>query len=207
MSLHEYYEEYWDRDDPTPLKDPFTPTRIALLRKALGQEDHRILDVGCGSGALVGELGHEGFETIGFDISQRAIKLASQRHPSARFVRHSVEELPWPVQPASQDIVVAFEVLEHLLRPRALIEGARDALRPGGHIALSTPFHGVSKNVVVSLVAFDRHFAPEGDHIRFFTDRALERLLRSRGFAVERIRHFGRFAPLWAGVFVWARKR
>jgi hypothetical protein len=31
--------------------------------------------------------------------------------------------------------------------------------------------------------------------------------LHSNGFVVERIRHFGRFAPLWAGVFVWARKR
>jgi len=104
-------------------------------------------------------------------------------------------------------VVVAFEVLEHLLRPGALIEGAREALRPGGHVALSTPYHGVSKNVVLSLVAFDRHFAPEGDHIRFFTDGALERLLNANGFAVERIRHFGRFAPLWAGVFLWARKR
>jgi hypothetical protein len=105
MSLHEYYEEYWDRDQPTPLKDPLTRTRIALLREELGKNDHRILDV------------------------------------------------------------------------------------------------------VVSLVALDRHFAPVGDHIRFFTDGALERLLNSNGFAVERIRHFGRFAPLWAGVFVWARKR
>ena len=58
-----------------------------------------------------------------------------------------------------------------------------------------------------SLVAFDHHFAPEGDHIRFFTDAALRQLLLSNGFEVERIRHIGRFAPLWAGVFVWARKR
>jgi 2-polyprenyl-3-methyl-5-hydroxy-6-metoxy-1,4-benzoquinol methylase len=207
MSLHEYYEEYWDRDDPTPLKDPLTPTRMTLLRQQLGSDDHRILDAGCGSGTVVGELGNEGLETIGLDISQRAIELASRRHPSALFLRHSAEDLPWPVEPGSQDVVVAFEVIEHLLRPRALIEGAREALRLGGHVAVSTPYHGVSKNVVVSLVAFDRHFAPEGDHIRFFTDGALERLLHSNGFVVERIRHFGRFAPLWAGVFVWARKR
>jgi 2-polyprenyl-3-methyl-5-hydroxy-6-metoxy-1,4-benzoquinol methylase len=207
MSLHEYYEEYWARDDPAPLRDPLTSTRIALLREQLGSEDRRILDAGCGSGMLVGELGLEGFETTGLDISQRAIELASQRYPSARFVRHSAEELPWPVETASQDIVVAFEIIEHLLRPRALIEGAREALRPGGHMALSTPYHGVLKNIVVSLVAFDHHFAPEGDHIRFFTDGALEQLLRSNGFDVELVRHFGRRAPLWAGVFVWARKR
>jgi 2-polyprenyl-3-methyl-5-hydroxy-6-metoxy-1,4-benzoquinol methylase len=207
MTLQDYYEEYWARDELTPLADPLTPTRIALLRMQLGQQDRRILDVGCGSGTLVGELGSHGFDAIGLDISQGAVELASRLQPSARFVRHSAEDLPWPVDPASQDVIVAFEVIEHLLRPRALIEGASQALRRGGHVALSTPYHGVLKNIVLSLVAFDGHFAPEGDHIRFFTDRALIRLLNSNGFDVERIRHFGRFAPLWAGVFVWARKR
>ena len=62
------------------------------------------------------------------------------------------------------------------------------------------------KNAVLSLIAFDRHFAVEGDHIRFFSDRSLRRLLVETGFNVERIIHFGRFSPFWAGVFVWARK-
>jgi 2-polyprenyl-3-methyl-5-hydroxy-6-metoxy-1,4-benzoquinol methylase len=205
--MHSYYEEYWHRGDPTPLKDPLTSTRVALLRKHLPKGDHRILDAGCGSGRLVTELAREGFEAIGFDISQHAVELAYERNRSARFFRHSAEELPWPVEPSSQDLVVAFEVIEHLLRPRALIIGAHQALRPGGHIALSTPYHGLLKNVVISFFAFDHHFAPEGDHIRFFTDASLAQLLTSNGFAVERVRHFGRFAPLWAGVFVWARKR
>jgi 2-polyprenyl-3-methyl-5-hydroxy-6-metoxy-1,4-benzoquinol methylase len=207
MSLHEYYEGYWGRDAPSPLTDPLTPTRLALLRRQLGPDDRRILDAGCGPGTIAGHLGRADFETLGFDISQRAVEIASERYPSSRFLRHSVEELPWPVDPSSQDVVVAFEVIEHLLQPRSLIEGAHQALRIGGHLTLSTPYHGRVKNVVVSLVAFDHHFAPEGDHIRFFTDAALRRLLESNGFEVERIRHFGRFAPLWAGVFVWARKR
>jgi 2-polyprenyl-3-methyl-5-hydroxy-6-metoxy-1,4-benzoquinol methylase len=207
MSMHSYYEEYWHRTDPSPLKDPLTSTRIALLRKQLGKGDHRILDAGCGAGTVVGELARIGYEATGFDISQHVVELASERNPSARFFRHSAEELPWPVEPNSQDLVVAFEVIEHLLRPRALIAGARDALRRGGHIALSTPYHGVLKNLVISLFAFDHHFAPEGDHARFFTDSALRQLLTSNGFEVESVRHFGRYAPLWAGVFFWARKR
>jgi 2-polyprenyl-6-hydroxyphenyl methylase/3-demethylubiquinone-9 3-methyltransferase len=207
MSLHEYYEGYWGRDAPSPLTDPLTPTRLALLRRQLEPDDTRILDAGCGPGTVVGDLGRAGYETSGFDISQRAVDIASEQNPSSRFQRHSAEELPWPVDAGSQDVVVAFEVIEHLLQPRALIEGARETLRAGGHLALSTPYHGRAKNVVVSLVAFDHHFAPEGDHIRFFTDAALRRLLEAHGFEVERIRHFGRFAPFWAGVFAWARKR
>jgi 2-polyprenyl-3-methyl-5-hydroxy-6-metoxy-1,4-benzoquinol methylase len=207
MSLQEYYEGYWEREMPSPLVDPLTTTRLALLREQLDKGHRHVLDVGCGSGTVVGALGRMELNTVGFDISQRAVEMASERYPSSRFIRHSVEELPWPVDTGSQDVVVAFELIEHLLRPRALVEGARQALREKGHLALSTPYHGRMKNVVVSLVAFDHHFAPEGDHIRFFTDAALRQLLASSGFEVECIRHFGRCAPLWAGVFIWARKR
>jgi 2-polyprenyl-3-methyl-5-hydroxy-6-metoxy-1,4-benzoquinol methylase len=207
MSVREYYEAYWKSEAPPPLADPLSSRRLLLLRAALSADDRRILDVGSGSGWLVGELAGDGAEATGIDISQRAVELAHKRYPSGMFIRHSVEELPWPVDPGSQDVVASFEVVEHLLRPRALIKGSHQALRPGGHLAISTPYHGRVKNVVVSLVAFDHHFAPEGDHIRFFTDAALRQLLESNGFEIERICHFGRFAPLWAGVFVWARKR
>jgi 2-polyprenyl-6-hydroxyphenyl methylase/3-demethylubiquinone-9 3-methyltransferase len=207
MNLQEYYEEYWQRAAPSPLADPLVSARIAVLRNLLDDRDRHVLDAGCGPGTLVGELGRDGFETAGFDISRRAVQIASKRYPSSRFFRHSAEDLPWPVEPESQDVVVAFEVIEHLLRPRALVEGAKLALRSGGHFALTTPYHGRLKNITVSLVAFDHHFAPEGDHIRFFTDRALRGLLVANGFEVECIRHFGRFPPLWAGTFVWAHKR
>jgi 2-polyprenyl-3-methyl-5-hydroxy-6-metoxy-1,4-benzoquinol methylase len=201
-----YYEDYWLREEESVVGDPLTPKRIELLLAELQPTDRRILDVGCGPGTLVGELADAGLDATGFDISEHAVELASRRFPAVHFVQHPVEERPWPVEPGSLDVVVSFEVIEHLLQPRSLIEGAREALVPGGHLALSTPYHGLLKNTVVALVAFDRHFAIEGDHIRFFSDRTLRRLLGSAGFEVERIRHFGRFAGLWAGVFVWARK-
>jgi 2-polyprenyl-3-methyl-5-hydroxy-6-metoxy-1,4-benzoquinol methylase len=128
---------------------------------------------------------------MGIDISERAVEIAQGRYPSATFVRHSVEDVPWPIDPRSQDVVTAFEVIEHLLRPRALVEGASAALKTGGHLALSTPYHGRVKNLVVSLIAFDHHFAPEGDHIRFFSDRALKRLVTANGFEIERVGHGG----------------
>jgi hypothetical protein len=72
---------------------------------------------------------------------------------------------------------------------------------------LTTPYHGRAKNVALALLCFDKHFAVNGDHIRFYTDAALRSSLERAGFVVERVRHFGRFWPLSAGVFVSARKR
>jgi 2-polyprenyl-3-methyl-5-hydroxy-6-metoxy-1,4-benzoquinol methylase len=207
VTLQEYYEEYWRRETLSPLADPLRPTRLRLLREELARTSaRRVLDVGCGAGEVVAALAAGGVDASGFDISPRAVELAAWAHPECNFAAHSVEDVPWLLEGDLMDVVVAFEVIEHLLRPRRLLEGARATLTQGGHLALTTPYHGRVKNLVLALLAFERHFAVEGDHIRFFTDRELRRLLEETGFRIERVAHFGRFPGLWAGVFVWARK-
>jgi 2-polyprenyl-3-methyl-5-hydroxy-6-metoxy-1,4-benzoquinol methylase len=208
MGADEHYEEYWARPEPPPLGDPLTPRRHALVLDRLRQAGaRRVLDAGAGAGDLVAALTDAGFDAVGLELSERALALARERHPSATFLRHSVEELPWPVEKGSFDAVVSLEVIEHLLRPRRLLEGARAALRPDGRLVLSTPYHGPAKNLVLAAFRFDRHFAVEGDHIRFFSDRALRRLAAETGFEVERIDHLGRTWPLWANSLLWARRR
>ncbi|MHB8644065.1 MAG: class I SAM-dependent methyltransferase [Gaiellaceae bacterium] len=207
-ALEEYYEEYWQRERASLLADPHAGARLRLLLEEFRVGAvHSAVDVGCGAGKLVAALTSGGIDALGLDISQSAIDLAAAAHPHCRFVRHTLEERPWPVAAESIDAVVAFEVIEHLLQPAALVAGAYDALRRGGRLILTTPFHGRAKNMVLALTRFDRHFAVEGDHIRFFSDASLRALLERSGFAVERIRHFGRAWPLWAGVFVVARKQ
>ncbi len=201
----QYYEQYWSVDEPGPLTDPFAATRLALLRDELARTSARtVFDAGCGSGDLLATLVGEGYEATGIELATAAVARAK---PGLEISEHSVEDLPWPVAPASQDAVVSFEVIEHLLHPRRLLMGANEALRPGGLLWVSTPYHGRLKNLALAFGGFDRHFAVEGEHVRFFTDRALIALLHDTGFAVERIHHYGRFAPLWAGSFVMARKR
>jgi 2-polyprenyl-3-methyl-5-hydroxy-6-metoxy-1,4-benzoquinol methylase len=203
-----YYEEYWSRPDPPPVGDPLAPRRLEIVRgllRSLGAR--RVLDVGAGTGELVAALAAEGFEAVGMEVAATAVERASGRYPGCSFVRHGIEDLPWPVEAGSFDAVVSLEVIEHLLRPRSLFEGARAALRPGGGLAVSTPYHGFAKSVVVAALRFDEHFAVEGDHIRFFSDRALKRLAADTGFEVERIHHLGRGWPVWANSMLWARRR
>ena len=184
------------------------PMRLQLLRQSIaGTDAERVLEVGCGAGDLAGALAGDGIAATGLDISDGAVALAAEAHPACRFIQHQVEDRPWPIEAGAFDVVASFEVIEHLLQPRELLLGARTALRDGGHIAITTPHHGVAKNMAVALRGFDRHFAVEGEHIRFFSDRALLRLLDETGFETLRVAHFGRGWPLWAGVFVWAKKR
>ena len=203
-----YYEDYWSSDRPPPTNDPLTPRRLQILWQLAGEGESRkrLLDCGSGEGHLVAEAARRGYGSVGMDIAEAALARARAAHPGIHFVVHSVEERPWPVDLDTFDVVVAFEVIEHLMTPRELVLGACDVLKPGGHLALTTPYHGLIKNLALAAVAYDSHYDVDGPHIRFFSDKALKKMLTEGGFQVEKIVHLGRVVGLWQNSFVWARK-
>ena len=205
--MKQYYERYWERTELSPETDPYALTRLRLLRQFKPDGYLRALDVGAGEGHVVAALAAQGVRADGMDISETAASAARERHPNCHFLVHSVEDLPWPVDAGSLDLVTAFEVIEHLVEPRRMLPGARQALRIGGHLALTTPYHGLVKNVAIALLAFDRHFDVNGYHLRYFSNRALRRLLEEEGFGMKRCVLYGRVPGLRAGVFVWAVRR
>ena len=208
--MQKHYEAYWDRDNPPPLDDPLAGKRAEIFWGLVSQLPSRptsFLDAGCGSGWLAASATERGLDAVGMDIAGNAISIAQRQYPGTRYLEHSLEEIPWPLEPASIDVVTSFEVIEHLLEPELLVKGMQEVLRPGGYAAITTPYHGRLKNVAISLINFDHHFNVVGDHIRFFSDKSLASLLQSHGFSVEKFVHFGRVPGLWAGTFVWARKK
>lgn len=209
-SVKEFYETYWSKGDPPPTHDALSPRRAAVLWSLIEHPNDRplrLLECGCGEGHLVAEAAAKGAEAEGMEISQAAVERARRAHPACSFQTHSIDDRPWPFPSQSYDVVVVFEVIAHLPWPRELFQGAADVLRPGGHLALTTPYHGQVKSSALAALAFDRHFNVDGEHLRFFSDRALRRLLSECGFAVEQVIHLGRHWPIWADTFVWARKQ
>lgn len=209
-SVKQFYETYWANGDPPPTHDALSPSRAAVLWslvEPVRDRALRLLECGSGEGHLVAEATARGIQAEGMEISGAAVGRARRAHPECSFREHSVEDRPWPSPAGSCDVVVAFEVIAHLPWPRQLLEGAAEVLRPGGHLALTTPYHGPVKRSALATLAFDRHFNVDGEHLRFFSDRALRRLMEESGFAVERVVHLGRHWPIWADTFVWARRQ
>ena len=207
--LKDFYEDYWHEAEPQPLADPLSPARQRMLwdrLEAARLHGGAFLDCGSGHGDLVAEAASRGFNATGLEISEAAVAIARRRHPDSSFVCHSLEDVPWPVGQQRFDVVSSFEVIEHLIRPRRLLEGAFGALRSGGYVAITTPYHGLAKDLALSAIAFEQHFAVEGPHIRFFTDASLGRLASEVGFRDIAFSHYGRVPLLWSGVLAWARK-
>lgn len=99
----------------------------------------RVLDAGCGAGYGAAELSRVAASVVGVDLAEEAIRHSAEHYPieNLRFVQASCAQLPFA--PAAFDLVVAFEVIEHLDGWREFLEEARRVLAPGGQCVISTP--------------------------------------------------------------------
>ena len=103
------------------------------------QKQHRVLDLGCGTGALTRAIGDRldaaaGGMALGIDAAAAMIRMAAKKRASAtcRFEVAAAESLPYA--DASFDAVVSSLFFHHVdrdLKERALREAFR-VLRPGG---------------------------------------------------------------------------
>ncbi len=120
--------------DPNLLNEHLARYRFAA-RYAQG---NAVLDAGCGSGYGTRELVHAASVTA-MDIAHDALLHAAASYGRAglRFTQGSLEALPFAE--ASFDLVLAFEVIEHLTNWAGMLREARRVLKPGGVLLVSTP--------------------------------------------------------------------
>jgi 2-polyprenyl-3-methyl-5-hydroxy-6-metoxy-1,4-benzoquinol methylase len=186
----EYHERVWE-SVPEGVDPPDLRLRRAFL---LARADplSRVLDVGCGEGRFAAELTQAGMTVVGVDVAEEPLRRARARHPFLD-LRLVPPEDRWPLADASFDVVWAGETIEHVADTGGWLSELRRLLRPGGRLLLSTPAHGRLTMLWLALSgrAFDAHFDPRSDHLRFYTRRTLERSLADLGFADVEVRQAG----------------
>jgi SAM-dependent methyltransferase len=109
--------------------------RRAPFSEALGEEPGRALDVGCGRGDLARGLIVRGWRVDGIEPSRRAASLARERNVEVIGSTLSTATLA----ERGYDLVVLRHSLEHLPEPVGDLRRVREALRPGGRVAISLP--------------------------------------------------------------------
>ncbi len=96
-----------------------------------------VLDCGCGTGYGSAELAQVATRVVGVDSSPQAIEFARTSYPGPIFITGSCESLPF--RGAGFDVIVAFEVIEHLADYRQFVNEASRVLAPNGLFIVSTP--------------------------------------------------------------------
>lgn len=207
-NINRFYEKYWG-NQALPENDPTTPKRITLLLETfrkLNISKAKILDAGCGSGFFCKLFRDIGFDVCGVDISENAINKAKTLYPEIEFkVSVLDDKILYPDK--FYEIVWSSEVIEHVFYVYNYLSEINRVLKLGGYYILTTPYHGLIKNLLIVLLRFDEHFCNlEGGHLRFFTNKALHSLLYKFGFDVIEFRYNGRIPFLARSIYIVAKK-
>ena len=218
--MPDVYASITDADVPTQerladiIEQRFAdPRHQAMLRAYLSDiefpSEARVLEVGCGTGAVTRTLARwPGVgQAIGVDPSEVFIKRArtlAQRVPNVSFEQGDGRLLRFG--PDAFDVVVLHTTLCHVPKPERLIEEAHRVMRPAGWIAVfdgdyatATVAIGDSDPLQACVEAFRTHFVNDP-----WLVRRLPRILEAAGFKITPVRSHGYVeAPEAAYMLSW----
>lgn len=165
------------------------------------QAGERILDLGCGDGALTEALVAAGAEVLGVDASPDMIAAAKARGLAARVANG--EALAFD---AEFDAVFSNAALHWMVNADAVTAGVARALRPGGRYVAEQGGQGNVAAIRTALIAALDHAGVKTDltEIWYFpSPEAHAERLEAAGLRVESIELIPRPTPVKAGMAAW----
>ncbi len=170
-------DAYAEAEDPVSRRE--RPGRIETAHRALDLiAEHtspgRMLDVGCWTGAFLAAAEQRGWDAEGLEPSGWAVDECERRSLSVE--RGTVEQIVLPDR--AYDLIVAMDVLEHLVDPAAALRRLRASLRASGVLYATVPDAGSP----LARALGERWWSVLPMHVQYFTRRSLGHLLRRCGF-------------------------
>lgn len=155
----------------------------------------RILDLGCGDGALTEKLTATGAVVVGVDSSPEFVAAAQARGLDAR-------QMDGHALTFSQEFHAVFSnaALHWMLQPAAVIAGVARALKPGGRFVGELGGHTNVAAILVAALAVLRQHGIEAQSPWYFpTAVEYRHELEAQGLEVDEIQLIPRPTPLPAG--------
>lgn len=197
--------DWWNPRGSSAMLHRLNPPRLAYLRRQVDAHwggdvegfmplaGKRALDMGCGAGLLAEPLARLGAAVTGVDASAEVIE-AARNHAAAGglAIDYRVGGIE-AVAGERFDLVVSFEVIEHVPDPAGFVRALGDALAPDGLMLLSTPNRTALSRLAMIGVAEGMGQIPRGTHDwhKFLTPDELTALLAAAGLAVIDVQGLG----------------
>jgi SAM-dependent methyltransferase len=191
------YSPEWHPDEKLFFDNEHRYTKMhRLLRQRLGTLDGaRIVDLGCCRGQLLQRFRrYRGVELTGLEIDPTEIQLARRRgiEPIRAFInrfRGNQMTAALPFEDEDADVVLAGEIIEHVVDTESLLREIARILRPGGELVLTTP-NVVSLKHRLQLARgrypdcldYRLRYGDDFGHVRAFTPEIVAGLLEETGF-------------------------
>jgi len=161
---------------PTP---QYIMRRNRVLSHTNKKPQNKLLEIGCGTGALLHDFREQGFECVGLETSPKAFNVSTEIHADSENVTICNEKQSnWN---KAFSCVVALEVLEHIEDDIQALKEWKDWMVPGGKLILSVPAHQKKWN----------NNDIYAGHFRRYDYKDLTQVLESSGFKIEVIEGYG----------------
>lgn len=204
-----YVDDYgWNSIESACSGGYVTPKILTILEYL---KTRRVCDLGSGNGALAAVLHEAGYDVCGVENDLKGVELSRKQHPDINFYHLGVQDNPQSILDEEKqvfDVVVSTEVIEHLYSPHLLPIFARGLLSAGGHLVVSTPYHGYLKNLMLSVFnRWDHHHTAlwHGGHIKFWSRTTLTQIIEENGFKAIGFYGAGRLPWLWKSMIIVAQ--
>lgn len=178
---------------------------VALLRPVAGE---KILDLGCGTGDLAGEIARSGARVTGIDVSPEMIRLAREKFPQVSFCVASATDFELAER---FDAVFSNATLHWITTPETAIERMFHHLKPGGRFVAEFGGKGNVASIETALkeaLRAEGYAGQAGRKVWYFPSPAeYAALLEKGGFVVRMLAYFDRPTPLQGeeGIRNWLR--
>lgn len=200
----QYYEGAIDSKEIERIRAFKESDRIRINKLNIFLEDisgKRVLNIGCGSGGFVNEEFLKRNTVFGLDIALSDLERAKGR---CYIPLQADLDSGIPIRDGVVDIVIASEVIEHIVDTDFLLSETNRVLKTGGMLFLTTPNINTLLSYVM-MIFLDmppyRSARYKSPHVRDFTKRTLQLALESSGFEIRKYRGTALFLP-YMGYFM-----
>lgn len=151
-----------------------------ITQTNLLKQNDRILEIGCGIGSIVSELARQGYDITGTDISGEAISYGLKKYGDIELKVQPAEDLQF--EDESFDVVLSFDLFEHIARIDSHISEVHRVLRKDGFYLFQTP--NKYSNVIFETFYY-KSLIWRRAHPSLHTPGRLKRRLSKHGFEIQ----------------------
>ena len=158
----------------------------------------RILDAGCGDGINLFGLNKitssNKWDAIIYGVDYNPLRLErASKFPFVEEINQSpLDNLPYADE--WFDVVLCNQVLEHISEDKNVLLEFKRVIRPGGLLILGVPNEGCAlawfRNHIIQ-----RSILKSTDHVNFYTEKSISKVLTVSGFSILSIEKSGFFLP------------
>jgi methionine biosynthesis protein MetW len=159
-----------------------------MFKEAVTGENLKILDVGCGTGALGAFYEkNQNCKVYGIEINESAFLAAKEKLHEV--IKGNVEVLDLPYENNYFDVVIMGDVLEHLINPVGTLNKMIVVLKPQGRIYITVPnvryWRVVINLIFKDLWDYESWGILDYTHLRFYTKASIIKMLKTNNFKVK----------------------